>query len=239
MAPGVPAMERRWALVGLLALLAVGLAVVLAVRSLRGSEGAGSTLAPEARTVVVAEEGREPYVSTVHMVRAGPGGPRVARSFEALSAPDLAVSPDGSRLYVISGDRRPGDELVAFDVATGEAEMTVRLQPEGRLFRVSGWPFPCCPTMELSPDARWLFLLWVTPGDEGERTVFVATLDTVEGRMLPEMMPLDECEPGIQALVPLPRVRRLAVVCGRSADVRFLEASETGSVAASAPLRLR
>ncbi|MGH2654006.1 MAG: hypothetical protein ACRDHV_06615 [Actinomycetota bacterium] len=193
---------------------------------------------PLARNVYMAEAALEPYVSTINMVRSGSDGPRVIRRFDALGAPDMALTPDGTRLYVVSGDRRPGDELVAFDVATGEVEMTARLRPRGRLFRVSGWPTPCCPTMEVSSDGRWLFLMWVTPGDEGERTFYVAIFDTVEGALLPEMMPFEDCEPGIRALVPLHGARRIAVACGKSADVRFLEASETGSVAASARLEL-
>ncbi|MGH2656858.1 MAG: hypothetical protein ACRDIZ_09235 [Actinomycetota bacterium] len=221
--------------VALVASVAVG--SVLAVRPLAVGLLPGTT-DPLARNVFVAEEAAEPYVSTIQMVRSGPDGPRVIHTFEALGAPDMALTADGSRLYVLSSDRRLGDELVAFDVATGDVDMTDRLQPVRRVVRVSGWPIPCCPTMEVSPDGRWLFLLWVTPGDAGERTFYVATFDTVEGALLPEMMPLEDCEPGIQALVPLPGPRRLAVVCGKGADVRFLEASETGSVAASARLEL-
>lgn len=117
-----------------------------------------TSVALAARTLVVAEEflaedPSVPYASTIQMVRSGPAGPRVIRTLDALGAPDLAMSPDGTRLYVVSGDRQ-GDELMAFDVATGGVEMRVRLRPEGRLFRVSGWPIPCCPTMDVSPDGR-------------------------------------------------------------------------------------
>jgi DNA-binding beta-propeller fold protein YncE len=223
-------------------ILTLGLGILFAVRAVRSPDGLAAPAGALARTIFVTEERQtepsfEPYASTIHMVRTGRDGPRVIRTVEALGAPDMAVSADGTRLYVVSGDGRR-DELVAYDVATGEVEMTARLRPEGRLFRVSGWPIPCCPTMEGSPDGRWLFLLWVTPGDEGERTFFVTTFDTVEGRMLPEMIPFDECEPGTQALVPLPGVRRLAVVCGKSGDVRFVQASRTGSVAASASVEI-
>lgn len=66
----------------------------------------------------------------------------------------------------------------------------------------------------------------------------MSTFDTVEGALLSEMISFEDCEPGIHALVPLHGARRIAVVCGKGADVRFLEASETGSVATLARLEL-
>jgi hypothetical protein len=236
---------RQRAVILLMSLLVVSAAVgsVIAVRAVRSVIGAPDDAFPAAgrelaRSVYVVEWGVQQYASTIDMVGSGPDGPRVIRSFQAGGAPTMALTPDGTRLYVVSGDRRPGDELVAFDVATGEVEMTARLRPRERLFRLAGERLFCCPPMELSPDGQWLFLLWVTPGNAGERTFYVATFDTAEGIMLPEMMPLDECEPGIQTLVPLPGIRRIALVCEESSDVRFFEASETGSLASSTRLEL-
>ena len=196
---------------------------------------------PLARSVYVATPGDAFYESSVHMIRTGSRGPQTIRTFPARGAPALAVSPDRARLYVVSGYGREDqatEELVAFDVTSGEELMKAALQPEEPLYRVASGSPSCCPTMAVSPDGRWLFLLWVTGGDEGERTFYVGTFDTVEGVLLPEMVPLEGCEPGIQALIPLTEARSLAVVCEASSDVRFLEASESGGLRASARLPL-
>jgi hypothetical protein len=218
---------------------------VIAVRAVRSADDPELAFpqasGPLARSVYAAVPGSEPYESTIHMVRAGPGGPQTIRTFSAGGAPTLALAPDGTRLYVASGHgrgERHTEELVALDVTTGKAEMTAELRPQDELYRLGGGPIPCCSTMELSPDGRWLFLLWVTPGSEGERTFYVATFDTVEGAMLPDMMPLEGCEPGIQTLIPLAGIRAVAVVCEASSDIRFLEASDSGGLKASTRLGL-
>jgi hypothetical protein len=213
-------------------------ALTSAARSDLASPAAGG---PLARSVYVATPGAAFYESSVHMIRTGSRGPQTVRTFPARGAPALAVSPDRTRLYVVSGYGREGqatEELVAFDVTSGEEVMKAALRPEEALYRVASGSPSCCPTMAVSPDGRWLFLLWVTGGDEGERTFYVGTFDTVEGALLPEMMPLEGCEPGIQALIPLTEARSLAVVCEASSDVRFLEASDSGGLRASARLPL-
>jgi hypothetical protein len=219
---------------------------VMAVRALGSSFADSDLAAPRARgaldrSVYVATPEADPYESTIHMIRSGPRGPQTVRTFPARGAPALAVSPGGDRLYVVSGYGREDqltEELVAIDVTTGGELMKAELQPQEGLFRVSVGAVPCCPTMAVSPDGRWLFILWVSEGNEGERTFYVGTFDTVEGALLPDMMPLEGCEPGIQALIPLVGVRSLAVVCEASSDVRFLEAAEGGGLKASSRLHL-
>jgi hypothetical protein len=242
-------LRLRQAGVILLASAVVGIGAVgsvIAVRTVRSGDAEPDLALPRARgplarSVYVAVPGTDPYESKIHMVRSGVSGPQSIRTFPARGAPTLAVSPEGTRLYVASGygrGDRQTEELVAFDVTTGEEVMTAELRPQQELYRLGGGPIPCCSTMEFSPDGRWLFTLWVTPGSEGQRTFYVGTFDTVEGAMLPDMMPLEGCEPGIQALIPLAGIRGLAVVCEASSDVRFLEASDSGSLEATSRLEL-
>lgn len=85
---------------------------------------------------LLAEELFVPYASTIHVVRSGPDGPRVIHTFGALGAPNMALTPDGSRLYVLSGDRRPGADEI--DVASYPLSLLLLEMETGRVIEVPG-----------------------------------------------------------------------------------------------------
>ena len=121
----------------------------------------------------------------------------------------MAISPDGSRLYVVDGLPTVDGRLSVFDTATWEV---VHLEPVPHRLRLLGGN-----PIALSPDGRWLVVgFFDLEGRLGWERVF----DTERLRFLPEgAWPLSDCR-----LSPL---RFL----GRPADSRFYVPC-TGFVAA-------
>jgi hypothetical protein len=129
----------------------------------------------------------------------------IVKTFKAGYAPDMALSPDGRRLYITSTKNSPGGDkqqgvLEVIDT-TSEAILQTVKDPD-RWISTSPW-YP--PFMALSPDGRWLYILKA----HGYFS-YVATFDTVKGRFLIDKTPLYNCTTA--QLLPLPEGRRLNII---------------------------
>jgi Methylamine dehydrogenase heavy chain (MADH) len=160
----------------------------------------------------------------------------VIRTFKSGYYPDMALSHDGTRLYIAStylpveGGRGKG-RLEVVDTATG-----VILQTAHNPNRWVGARPLYQSHMAISPDDRWLYVLQFEETRQGD--VFsIVTFDTAQGRFLPDKAVLDGCTSAI--MLPLSQGRQLDLVCTGSRDVRFLKLSESGGVLKSSCLSLR
>jgi DNA-binding beta-propeller fold protein YncE len=88
-----------------------------------------------------------------------------------------AISPDGSRLYLIEYLSRTDPtryEVRAYDVRTGRLREDPIVDPDEPPGEMRGYPM----TRAVSPDGRWAYTLY----DGGSGHPFVHALDTSEGR---------------------------------------------------------
>ncbi|HEV2757007.1 MAG TPA: amine dehydrogenase large subunit [Actinomycetota bacterium] len=154
----------------------------------------------------------------------------IRRTYDAGRDPAMAVSPDGTRLYVASRDGS-GDTLRVVDAATGEVLQEVALRNRW----MSSLP-AYFPTMELSSDGRWLYILeaLVTGGDATEDSV--AVFDTRTGKLLPRSASVPSC--GGAALVPADRGVGFSAACHLSHDARRVTVSPEGAAEASSRTEL-
>jgi hypothetical protein len=153
---------------------------------------------------------------------------QIVKNYPADSHPDIALSPDGARLYVASESRVPeGPEragagrLDVVDTATGATLASVanphRWVAMGPLYGSE---------MAFSADGRWLYVHKLAPGPEHTVSESVAIFDTAANRFLPDTIRLPKC--GAALLVPWPNGRALSVVCFATEDLRTIEFSDQG-----------
>lgn len=150
---------------------------------------------------------------------------RVVRTFKAAKAPDMALSPDGTRLYIASTKYGPDgggrkDLLEVIDTASGTVLQTVD-SPDRWISTVRVYP----SQMAISPDGHWLYIFMVHITMDSV-SYDLATFDTVQGRFLTKKTPLPYC--GTASLLPLPDGQRLNVICYNTNDVRFLKLTAIG-----------
>jgi DNA-binding beta-propeller fold protein YncE len=102
------------------------------------------------------------------------------RTFPAGYKPDAALSPDGSRLYVISKwTSKNRSMLVVYDTRSGAAITAVDNpdEPETTSDYSGGG-------MWFSPSGKWIYL-WKDHQTPGHDDVYLAVFDTVHNRFLP------------------------------------------------------
>jgi hypothetical protein len=135
--------------------------------------------------------------------------------------PDIALSPDGSRLYlassVLEGDLLRG-HLEIIDTATG---LTVQDLPNPDR-AVSTLP-SYMSRMAMSPDGRWLFQFKMNNAP-GNATYYVDTFDTERGAFLARNTPTPLC--AWPTLLPSSESGRLTILCNETSDARFLTPTE-------------
>lgn len=186
---------------------------------------------PQSGWLYVLDSNKNAHESQVLLVDPEQG--RVVRTFKAGHVPDMALSPDGTRLYIaytvmIPGQQRKG-LLEILDTSTGTVLQTID-NPDRALFTLHTY----LSRMMFSLDGRWLYFVKNRQTSEGD-FFHVATFDTVQGRFLPEKAALPGCGP---QLLPSPVGRRLNVVCTSSNNARFLELNESGDVTSSSHVSL-
>jgi DNA-binding beta-propeller fold protein YncE len=154
----------------------------------------------------------------------------IRRTYDAGRDPAMAVSPDGTRLYVASRDDA-GDALRVIDTATGEELQEVALRNRW----MSSLP-AYFPTLQLSPNGRWLYVLeaLVTGGDAADYSV--ATFDTQTGRLLPRSAEVPSC--GGAAVLPAVRGMGFNAACPLSHDARRVAVSPQGAADAGSRVDL-
>lgn len=201
-----------------------------------------SPVGPESSWLYVLDPQHQDLASQVLALDPEASSNPIVRRFQTGYDPAMTVSPDGSRLYVASFPGEPGkttDELSTFDTATGNLIRKTSIEQAGQpQFRAQHTGATCCPEMVISHDGRWIYFLQQTAGAEGEQDFFIGTFDTVSNQVLPQSASISGCIPGALALMPSLIGRAVTVVCPASNDVRFLEISDTGTIARSETLRL-
>jgi YVTN family beta-propeller protein len=165
--------------------------------------------------------------SSVVVVDAATGD--VVREYPAGRDPAMALSPDGTRLFLASrwGDEASQtDRLDLIDTATGEVVRSVPLE-----HRWANTLPAYFPTIEVSEDGRWVHVLQtkVLGGDSAEYSV--ATVNAQNGQALPENAATPGCGAAwIRSPAGSPRVD---LVCHSGHEVRFVTLSNRGSSAAA------
>src|SRR5208282_5395030 len=154
-----------------------------------------------------------------------PARKEIVKTYPTGSRPDIALSRDGSRLFVASESRVPeGPEgagagrLDVVDTATGATLASVnnpnRWVAMGPLYGSE---------MALSADGHWLYVYKSMPGPENTVSDSVAIFDTAANKFLPDTIPLPKC--GASLLVPWPNGRALSVACFVTEDLRTMQFS--------------
>ena len=143
-----------------------------------------------------------------------PNKGRVMGSLDVGDAPEMALSPDGKRLYV-AGVLDQGDFLTVIDTATGSALQSVPLRDR---WQYTGMPE--APTMTVSTDGRWLYVLklHIIPKARDEYTI--GTFDTLGSVFQAAELPVPDCVAG--SLLPSSGGEGVQVFCSGTNDVRFL-----------------
>jgi Methylamine dehydrogenase heavy chain (MADH)/WD40-like Beta Propeller Repeat len=159
----------------------------------------------------------------------------VVKTIEADYAPDMALSPDGSRLYVASSTNEAG-KLDIYDTESGQLVRTVE-NPQRSLPTLAWYH----SHMVFSPNGKWLFIYKYDK--RFQRTdpysYYVDIFDAGELKFTGWRMPLPKCFAGL--MTPSADSRRLTVMCTFTNDLRFFEISERGEPRqiSSLPLRPR
>lgn len=235
-------------------LFSVGLLVLGSSMLLGGQSHPGGLKPSTARLELPAEDGRPTSSSPTTSARLAPSGVapgwlyvvdpnngkreseilvvdpsegRVVRSFKTDSRPEIALSPDGARLYIAStrysedGNSSEGFLMV---VNTKNGNVLSRVTNPDR------W-LPTVPTsssmMKLSTDGRWLYFFKHVDTREAD-TYYVATFDTKKNRFLTERIMLPGCVTA--RLVPVESRGQLAVACDGTRDVQFVKLSGKGAI---------
>lgn len=138
------------------------------------------------------------------------------------NSPQMALSPNGKRLYVVSGDAQRG-VLSVVDTTSGVVLSNAPI-PHRSVYIV----FPSYSGLAVSPNGRWVYTVnmrTITPGVD-EHTL--ATFDTESNSFLPQVADIPGC--GVADLLPY-YDQKLLVYCARTNDIRSLELTPRGGVA--------
>lgn len=154
---------------------------------------------------------------------------QIVRRFATQHSPDMALSPDGSRLYVASTDDI-SSKLEIFDTSSGK--LLRSLDNKDRWLPTSGMYIS---HMKMSPDGKSLYIFKYEIQTD---MYYIATFDTTREAFLEGQANLPEC---LNAVIsPSSEGRQLAVMCTSSDDLRFVKIAEDGKGKVSRlPLRLR
>jgi DNA-binding beta-propeller fold protein YncE len=131
--------------------------------------------------------------------------------------PDFALSPDGSRLYVASGEREAG-ELSVIDTSGGEVHHIPF--PDRILYKPWYAGLPPFYSMTISTDGRALRILGPRVLSPEKIEAQVRTFDTRIGRFAPEAIQLGDC--GFGGFVPSSTARQFDFLCPATNAVHFV-----------------
>lgn len=146
------------------------------------------------------------------------------KTFAAGYNPDIALSPDGQRIYIAS-TRREGSEwrgsLVTVDTRSGAVVKHVE-NKDHRMFTLPTYP----TSMRVSADGRSLFIV------KNHQTIdndeyYIATYDTTRGEFLSGKAPVPNCVSA--SILPAATRASVQVVCGNTSDVREIELGNDGN----------
>ncbi len=143
---------------------------------------------------------------------------KVMGSIRAGYQPDIALSPDGGRLYVASGERETG-ELAVIDTGNG----AVRHIPFPDRVLYTPWysSLPPFSSMMLSSDGRALWILGHRAFASDKTESQVLTFDTLRERFLPTTLTLGNCG-GSGKFVPSSTANQFEVLCPRTDSLHLV-----------------
>lgn len=143
--------------------------------------------------------------------------------------PDIALSRDGTRLYLAHSLPGPGQDTlreVVDIIDTTNGTIVHRIDSQNRW--ISTLPL-YWSQIALSDDGRLLFQMKQQIHDSSYTEYYIATLDLERNVFLPERAAIPMCFTGM--MLPQPGHRlRLGVLCSRTEDLRLLTLSDTGAV---------
>jgi len=150
----------------------------------------------------------------------------ILKNYPAGSRPDIALSPDGARLYVayeqMSPDRTEGvGKLDVIETATGTVLASV---PNPNRWVAVGPLY--ASEMALSSDGRWLYMKKLTLDLNHLPVDAVAIFDTAANRFLPDAISLPKCAASL--FVPWPDSHTLSVLCSQETDLRTVRLNDQG-----------
>ena len=141
-----------------------------------------------------------------------PQSQAIQGAFRTGHAPDIALAPDGSRLYVASS-HGSSSSLEVFDTVSGAILQTVEVPYRGvlpDLLLVSG--------MAISPDGRWLYIYKMQTIAPGNDQFMIAVFDTAAGQFRSTDIQVPDCQ---QALF-VPAHDTMYILCRPSNNLRAI-----------------
>jgi DNA-binding beta-propeller fold protein YncE len=178
---------------------------------------------PDSGWLYVVDSKRNAPESAVLVVDPEKG--RIVASLSGGYQPNIAVSPDGLRLYVSYSEKENTREGILAVIDTSTGAVLKELPNQNRWLTTH---YDYVPNMVLSRDGAWLYLFKMLENRDGP-TNYVEIFDTQRNAFLPNKVDVPEC---ISATM-IPSVRRegVYVICGDTRDVRFVSVdrgSKTG-----------
>lgn len=146
--------------------------------------------------------------------------------------PEISLSPDGTRLYLLH-IVSTGSELVVIDTSSGEILKSVPAPPKIPYILV-----PHSSSMEVSEDSNWVYLFSMrSPGPTSEFDLYsLATFDVKTGSFLPERVQVGNCGPPL--ILPSTALE-LTIFCPHSNDIHQVTLEVDGSLRSASRLGLQ
>ncbi|MFZ3215153.1 MAG: amine dehydrogenase large subunit [Candidatus Acidiferrales bacterium] len=152
-----------------------------------------------------------------------PSDGKVMRSYEAGMYPDIALTPDGSRIYVSSNRANANTQLLegfleVYDTTSGALVSRI-VNPDTMQATM-----PVYPTrMAMAPSGKYIYML--KNHNTPETTDFyIAAFDTIDNRFLHDHVSIPECH---SVLLPTTQDLTLYVGCMDSGTVREITLSDS------------
>jgi len=152
-----------------------------------------------------------------------PSDGRIRKSYISGYRPDIALSPDGSRLYISFGKWNSATAMLEglldiYDTATGELVSEID-NPDIPFSTLAIYP----TQLSMAASGRYLYMLKKHETREG-RDLYVTAFDTTQGRFLRDHASLPGCDRAM--LVPADQDLKVIVKCLDSAYVRAITLSD-------------
>lgn len=133
---------------------------------------------------------------------------------------EMALSPDGSRLYLAELGR-----LIVLETATGNVIATPSIPSKLQYIE-----YPSFPSVAVSKDNNWFYFVTMrSTARTSEGDIYsIATYDVKQGKLLPGTASIPVCGPPM--LLPLTMERQLYIICAESNGAHQVTLAADGSL---------